>query len=61
MAAINQNYLALEYASNEMRNDRDIIMAAVQSDKRALGSILNYIGEDIKADSKFIRSLHDIE
>ena len=45
-AAINQNGLALEYASREMQNNKHIVMAAVQQN----GDALQYASEEMKND-----------
>ena len=44
MAAVNQNGLALEFASEELQNDRAIVIAAVQNNCIAL----QYASEELQ-------------
>ena len=50
MEAVKQNWQALKYAGEEMRNNPDIVMEAVKQNWQAL----KYAGEELKNNSKFM-------
>ena len=50
MAAVSQNGLALEYATDEMKNDKDVVLAAVQNYGRAL----EYASDELKNDKDVV-------
>ena len=45
MAAVRSNRIALKYVTRYLRNDRDIVMAAVISD----GNALQYVSDDFRS------------
>jgi len=52
MAAIKRHRLALQYASDELRNDRAIVAAALAQSQDV--SVLQYASHEIRADPAFL-------
>ena len=50
MAAVKQDYRALTYASDELKNDKEVLMAAVAQDGRAL----EYASPELKRDKEVV-------
>jgi len=48
LEAVKQNGLALEYASKELQNDRDVVLAAVKQ----CGEALRYASDELKSELK---------
>ena len=48
MVAVAQNGSALQYASDELKNDKEIVMAAVAQN----GSALQYASDELKKDQE---------
>ena len=55
LAAVKQKGSALEYASEELKNDKDVVLAAVNQD----GDSLEYASEEIQNDLKLLNLLHN--
>ena len=53
MAAVRQNYHALEYASEELKSDSKIVMAAVKQYHQAL----QYASDEIKSNFEFVKKV----
>jgi len=49
-----QDGLVLRYASKEMKNDKDIVLAAVTQDITIFGRALEYASARLKVDIKII-------
>ena len=52
MEAVKKHGIALKYASEELRNDKEVVMVAVKEDRRAL----KYLSEELRNDKEFILS-----
>ena len=50
-AAVKRNGLALQYASYELRADKELVLAAVAQD----GDLLRYASENLQADKQVVR------
>ncbi|MGZ3633864.1 MAG: DUF4116 domain-containing protein [Parachlamydiaceae bacterium] len=50
LAAVQQNGLLLQFASEYLKNDREIVLAAVQQD----GSALQFASEQLKCDNQVV-------
>ena len=50
MAAVINNYIAFDYASNELKNDREMVMAVVQNN----GYAFPYISDELQNDREIV-------
>ncbi|EFC36656.1 predicted protein [Naegleria gruberi] len=53
--AVKQNPLALDYASDQLKNDRDSVLEAVKKD----GSCFVYASEELRSNSSFVQEVID--
>ena len=57
MAAVSQDGNALEYVSAELRNDREVVMAAVTSISSLYTSALKYVSDNLRDDREFVMAV----
>ena len=50
LAAIGENGMVLQFASDELRNNKEVVLAAVEQDGRAL----QFASEDLKGDEDIV-------
>ena len=53
LKAVKQNGWALEFASDELKNDREVVLEAVK-EKGSAGFALEYASEELKNDRKVV-------
>jgi len=53
MAAVTQNGFTLQFASEDFREDKEVVMAAVAQDGGALG----WVSDELKEDKQFMQNI----
>merc|ERR1719265_489024 len=53
MAAVQQSGMALRFTAEEMKRDKEVVMAAVQQDERALVYVPEYLQDELEMDANY--------